>query len=242
LPADATPSFLWLPDLAAPGAELALGDEDAHYAVRVCRARSGDALRATDGRGTLAVLRLLTVRDPVRVRVESSSEAPDRGHFTVGCGAPEGTRDDLLVEKLAELGVRVLQPIDTERGAWERFAARRERLARVATAALRQSCQGWILEIREPRSLAEWLATLPLGGERWLADPSGADASGVGAAARGLAIVGPAGGLSGGEREAARGAGFQAVRLGGSRLRAETAAIALAAHWAARRAIVETSS
>jgi 16S rRNA (uracil1498-N3)-methyltransferase len=236
LPAEATPATLWLPELASPGGEIALGEEDSHYVVRVCRARAGDLVSATDGRGTLAALRVIQAGRTARARVESLEAVPDPGCARVACGAPEGQRADWLVEKLAELGIRVLQPLDTERGAWERFDSRRERLERIAIAALRQSRQAWRMEIAAPRRLRDWLQGTPAGGERWVADPAGGSPARVGAQAEALLVVGPAGGLDAEERAAIGGAGFVPVRLSPSRLRAETAAIAWGSHWAAARA------
>lgn len=234
--AEATPATLWLPELAGPGGELDLGDEDSHYVLRVCRARTGDLVSATDGRGTLATLRVIQAGRTARARVESREAAADPGRARVACGAPEGQRADWLVEKLAELGVRLLQPLDTERGAWERFDSRRERLERIAIAALRQSRQAWRMEIAEPRRLRDWLEEVPAGGERWVADPAGGSPAGVGALPEAVLVVGPAGGLDAEERAALGRSGFVPVKLSANRLRAETAAIAWGSHWAAGRA------
>ncbi len=236
MPAEATPSTLWLPELPSPGSEISLGEEDSHYVLRVCRARAGDLVSATDGRGTLAALRLIGSGRAARAQVETLETVADPGRARVACGAPEGQRADWLVEKLAELGVRSLQPLDTERGTWERFASRRERLERIAIAALRQSRQAWRMEIAEPRSLPDWLEGLHGGAERWLADPAGGSPAGIGAAADAVLVVGPAGGLDAAERGLIEGSGFTPVRLSSSRLRAETAAVAWASHWAAGRA------
>ena len=48
--------------------------------------------------------------------------------------------------------------------------------------------------------------------------------------------VGPSSGFSDDERKMLSECGFRAIRLAGTRLRTETAALALASHWAARRA------
>jgi 16S rRNA (uracil1498-N3)-methyltransferase len=236
LPADAAPSFLWLPELPDPPGELDLDGEDAHFVARVCRALPGDTLTATDGRGTLASLCVLASRGEVRVRIESRTRARDPGHAVIGCGAPEGQRADWLVEKLAELGVRVLQPLETRRGSWERFEARRDRLERLAIAALKQSRQAFALEIRAPLPVESWVAALPAAPERWLADPDGEPADRVGAGSESVAAVGPAGGFDPGELGTLRAGGFAPVRLGVGRLRAETAAVAWASQWSSRRA------
>ncbi|HTO90890.1 MAG TPA: RsmE family RNA methyltransferase [Candidatus Sulfotelmatobacter sp.] len=232
-PADATPAYLYLPELPPVGEECALDSEDAHYVTRVCRAGAGQALSATDGRGTLARLTLLSVRGEVRARVEARGVAQDPGASGVACGAPEGQRADWMFEKLAELGVRIVQPLDGGRDRWERFASRIERWQRLSIAALRQSRQPWLLEIRSPLSVGDWLERLPAGTRRWLADPEGGPARGLGEGIPGWGAVGPSAGFAAGERESLREAGFRPVRLAPGRLRTETAAVAWAALWAA---------
>ena len=147
------------------------------------------------------------------------------------CGAPEGDRADWLVEKLGEVGVARLRLVDTERGRWERAEKRAERWERLAVAAMRQSLSAFRLRIEPPARLADLLAAgVPPAGA-WLADPDGAPFAAAGAAGPGpfAAAVGPSAGFSAAERNALSGSGFVPTRLTPSRLRTETAALALAA-------------
>ncbi len=233
--ADATPSFLYLSTLPAPGSRFELSPEDGHYVARVCRARAGETAEATDGRGALAVLRLIEVRERVVAEVESS-RLEDRGpRAWVLCGAPEGERADWLVEKLAELGIERFIPVDCARSTWQRARERRTRWMRLAIAALRQSRQLHLMGVEAPRSLAQGLGDLPGGAKRWLAEEDGQralpDSRSLGELSVGL--VGPAGGLEGVERALALAAGFRPLRLARARLRTETAAVAWASWWAA---------
>ncbi len=232
--AEALPALLYLPALAGPGTQVDLDAAEAHYVARVCRARAGERLEATDGRGARATLRLVTVRGGVRVEVEAVRHEPLARPAWVLCGAPEGERADWLVEKLAELGVTRFQPVDTARGAWRRAADRRERWERLAVAALRQSRRVHRMAILEPTPLDRALAGLPAGCGRWLADADGLPVPGTtaGQGLPGVGLIGPSGGLDGGERDAALEAGFRPIRLADARLRAETAALAWAAWWA----------
>jgi 16S rRNA (uracil1498-N3)-methyltransferase len=173
------------------------------------------------------------LRPKVEVVIERLESAlPRRREAVVACGAPEGQRADWLVEKLAELGVAVFQPVDTARARWEAGAARLDRWRRLAAAALGQSRRVFLLEILAPTPLEAIEAT---GGEGnlWLCDhdgtPSGSVAAGAG---RTTAVVGPAQGLAAGERTWLEARGFRPMRLSDGRLRAETAALAWAAWWA----------
>jgi 16S rRNA (uracil1498-N3)-methyltransferase len=236
LAADAAPALLYLPGLPEPGSRLELAADDSHYVARVCRARAGERLEATDGRGARAALRLIEVRPGVVVEVEGVTREPAPRQSWVLCGAPQGERADWLVEKLAELGVGRFLPVDTVRGSWQAATGRRARWERLAIAALRQSGRLHLMAVEEPASLQQAISALPPGSGRWLADASGAvggpgpDPAG-GAPAAGL--VGPSGGLDEGERQAALAAGFQPLRLSDARLRTETAALAWAAWWSA---------
>lgn len=230
--ADAAPAFLWVPELA-PGRRRLEG-EDSHYLVRVCRARAGDHVTLTDGRGGLARATVQATGSVVELEVGPLDRLdPARGAWIL-CGAPEEGRADWLVEKLGELGVSVFQPIESERVSWRSAEARIERWRRLAVAALRQSRRRFLLEVRTPLPLERAVAELPEEARCWLADSKGkpvpeALGSRVGLEA---AVVGPAPGITAHERAMLLEAGFEAICLSGGRLRTETAALAWAAWWA----------
>jgi len=235
LAGDATPAYLYIPELPDGGVPFLLPEEESHYVTRVCRARAGERVQATDGRGTLARLRLVEVRGRVLAEVESSERCAPARRARLLCGAPEGDRGDWLVEKLAELGLESFDPVDTDRGRWPGRGGRKARWERLAVAALRQCQRTRLMAIAEPRPLADVLAGVPAEAQKWLADISGVQVGGEGMGGPGLAVVviGPSGGLSPDERSQLLATGFTAVRLADARLRTETAALAWAALWAA---------
>ncbi len=229
--AEGAPSFVYVPELAGAGDEIAIGGEEAHYLRRVVRVRAGERVTATDGAGTVADLEVLDAGDACRAAVRARRAVPRGAALEVWCGAPEGDRADWLVEKLAELGVATLRLVDAERGAWERAARRAERWERLVLAALRQSRSAHRMAIVPPAPLGAALAAPSAGGPAWLADPAGAPlAEGLaGREGAARAAVGPSGGFSEAERKLLEANGFMPTRLTTSRLRTETAALALAA-------------
>jgi 16S rRNA (uracil1498-N3)-methyltransferase len=234
LAADAAPALLYLPGLPEPGSRFDLPPAEAHYVARVCRARVGERVEATDGRGARAALRLIEVRRGVVVEIEAVTREPALRRSWVLCGVPEGERADWLVEKLAELGVGRFLPVDALRGRWRTASGRRGRWERLAIAALRQSRRLHLMAVEESVPLHQALSSLPPGGSRWLADGSGAAAEPGQVPTGGepaIGLVGPSGGLDDGERRAALAAGFRPLRLSDARLRTETAALAWAAWW-----------
>ena len=230
-PAEATPGFVYVADLEAAGALIDLSPDEAHYVARVCRARPGDLVTATDGRGRTASVRLVDRGPRVAGRVESVTDCPRPGRAWVLTGPPEGQRADWLVEKLAELSVERWQPIECARAAWGRHAGRLERWRRVAIAALKQSRSAHLLEIMEPVSLAEALRGLPPDASRWLARREAPSPPSARPADRAVVAVGPSPGFSDEEDRALTDEGFRPIRLAAGRLRTETAALAWAAWW-----------
>jgi 16S rRNA (uracil1498-N3)-methyltransferase len=214
-----------------------LPEDERHYLVHVCRARPGDRATATDGRGKVATLRLLDASRGARVEVESLGERPRAGVCWVLAGAVEGGRADWMVEKLGELGVAVFQPVDAMRSRWPASAARRDRLARMAVAALRQSQRAHLLEVHAPMPLDRAVDALPKQADRWLCSAVGVAAA-PGAKPLGperitVGAIGPAEGFEPHEETSLIGRGFRVMMLADGRLRTETAAVAWASWWAA---------
>jgi len=237
----ATPSLLHVPELGAGGTLLDLPRAEAHYVARVCRARAGDIVEATDGRGALARLRLTSVGVAVSAEVLAVERRERRTRLVLWCGAPERGRADWLVEKLAELGVARFQPLECGGERWPEGRARSERWQRLAIAAMRQSRRAFLMEIGSPVPVAGAIEAMERPALCWVGDPDGASArvgivlDGSGTASNSLQIgaVGPAAGFGADDRSRLEAAGFVPIRLADGRLRTETAAMSLAAWWAA---------
>jgi 16S rRNA (uracil1498-N3)-methyltransferase len=232
--ADAAPSFLYLPHLDGSPETFTLGEEDARYVARVVRAKPGERLTASDGAGCVAELVIETVRPDVFVRIAHRARAAEGPPRVLLCGAPEGERGDWMVEKCAELGVTRFVPVHTERVRWPE-GTRVERWSRLAVAALRQSQAARLMGVESPVSLRDAVGSLG-SGVRWLADVSGTTALEPGSPSDAAiaGAVGPSSGFSVEELKYLADNGFLPVGLASSRLRTETAAVALAAIWAAQ--------
>ena len=231
--ASAAPAFLYVPTMGPPGSAVVLSEAESHYVARVCRARAGDLVTASDGRGQVGALRLAAIDRSVRATIERIEAVPRRRTVWMLCGEPEGQRDDWMVEKLAELGVARWTPIDTERTSWHSAAKRHDRWERLAVAALKQSRSAHLMQLDAPLALDLALGRLSPEGTRWLASEAGNPPEALTQGATVTALVGPAAGFTGEEAALAAEYGFQPVALSRARLRAETAAISVAAWWAA---------
>jgi 16S rRNA (uracil1498-N3)-methyltransferase len=164
------------------------------------------------------------------VAVERVERLPRPAALTLAVAAGDRDRFSWAVEKAAELGVTTLMPLETERTAGVATRVRPqhlEKLRRTALEALKQCGSAWACEVTEPLALAE-LAARPLEGTGWVADASAGPAPPTGGAPL-TVVVGPEGGLTTGERDLLRAAGYLPVALGPHTLRFETAAVAAAA-------------
>jgi 16S rRNA (uracil1498-N3)-methyltransferase len=219
------------------GRTLALPACAARHA-QVRRVQPKDALLLFDGSGAEWPAEVVAVgRSEVTVLLGPAHEV-DRElpwPVTLAVGMPANDRMDLLVEKATELGVARIQPLVCERSvlrpAGERALRKRDHWQAIAVAACEQSGRGRVPVVERVVNLTAWLAALQPGGQRLLLSPrSGAVPLRAVTVAEALwALSGPEGGLTAGEEDAARAAGFTPVGLGARVLRADTAPLALLA-------------
>lgn len=236
------PSRFFAQDLSPETVPLDPGE--AHHARHVLRLRAGAPVELFDGRGTVARGRIADVqRGRVTVRVESRQQTARRPGPIVhlAFAVPKGKRLDWLLEKATELGAASLRGIVFRRsvaGLVELTPAKRRRWQVHCIAAAKQSRLSWLPEIHGLLSLGEFLERSLLGAAGYFGIV-GAAGSGALPVSRVVAaeppgrdvciLVGPEGGLTRAELEAAAEAGFVPARLGRTILRVETAAVALLA-------------
>jgi 16S rRNA (uracil1498-N3)-methyltransferase len=209
----------------------------AQQVTRVLRLRPGAriVLFCGDGTQTEAVLedvapRAVTAR--LLERTTPDVELPTELHVAVA--VLKGEKLDWVVQKLTEIGAARISLLHTERtvvsAGEERWPRRLERFRRIAQEAVEQSGRVRLPRIQEPAALSEFLLR-DTAGTRLILDPlTGPDISAsVQPGTPVTLLIGPEGGFSPAEVDAAREAGFQGARLGRRILRAETAASAASA-------------
>ncbi len=217
--------------------EVVLDGEVHHHLCRVLRLEPGAEVVLLDGRGLVVRARIEELTKKVaRVRVLARTRA-DENLFPVRLiqGLPKGDKMDLILQKGTELGVTAFTPLCAGRSVARltggRKEGRRQRWEKIVREAARQSGRTVLPEVQEPVELAQALAgdeelrlLLWEGESRPLRDALPA------VRPRSAAIlVGPEGGLAGGEVARARAAGFLPVSLGRRILRTETAGFAVVA-------------
>jgi 16S rRNA (uracil1498-N3)-methyltransferase len=214
--------------LPAAGETCALGRDKAAHA-RARRLAAGDDVILVDGSGFEAFGRVAALgRDRLTVSVErvttSASEADPPVHLCVAAVRPE--RLAWIAEKATELGAASLLLVVSERTQRPRAGPGLvPRLRRVVEEAAEQSERARWPRIDEPIEFATALTRLSTV-QRFLLDPRGEPFPAALPPRETALLIGPEGGWSDAEHEAAIAAGWVAASLASGKLRAETAAIA----------------
>jgi 16S rRNA (uracil1498-N3)-methyltransferase len=236
-PLSAAPRFYLSPaqKTIASGLTLALPPAAAQHAVRVLRLSVGDALVLFDGEGgeyaaTLAEIgkRDVFVQVVEHRPIEREAVLPIR---LVQC-LQGGDKMDFTIQKAVELGVVEIVPVISQRSVVrldaERAAKRVAHWRQVVVAASEQCGRNRLAHVHDAVAFDRWIATPPTDSAlRIVLSPLAA--ASFAAVAKPVAVellVGPEGGLSPREAEAAAHANFCKIRLGPRVLRTETAGLA----------------
>ncbi len=214
-------ALIYVEDLEAPQPSA----DQEHHLLNVLRLRPGERIVASDGAGTWRAFELAENRRPSGIRLEATDECqrevrPEPG-VAVGFALQKGDRSEWTVQKLTELGVDRIVPLESERTIVRMNptgASRRgDRLRRVAKEAAAQSRRVYLPVVEDPSALHDALAGAVGSYRVAFAEPGGADSLGAVTAI----FIGPEGGWSPSEVALAP----SLIDLGPLVLRAETAAI-----------------
>jgi 16S rRNA (uracil1498-N3)-methyltransferase len=227
------------------GASVEIGGSDARKILRVLRLNEGDAIEVVDSAGTLFAASISI--DGTRVRAtldgaavlagdEESSVSPAR--FDLAQALPKATKMDFIVEKTTELGVGAILPFCSERTiSRDAGATKVKRWRRLAMSAAQQCGRRSVPHVHA--ALESFDALLERFGDydsvlfAWELAPHALLRERLPDllrnARRVLIVVGPEGGFTHAEAEAARARGAALIWLGPRILRTETAAMALLA-------------
>lgn len=241
-------SFLVPP--ASWGDRLLLSPEESHHALKVLRLKPGAEIRCVDGQGreVLARIEQLSSEGGVVIPVSSVNITPRQAHRLIGQGLPKGDKLEDILQHGTELGMDGLWPLTLERCVvkleGDKAEVRRVRWQRICHEASKQSRRSEVPTVAPLAGLGSFLEAFREGSAprlgvvldearagvcslpALLETEAGAEVLQHGAL---WALVGPEGGLSRGEVQAACEAGFVPVSLGPRILRTETAALSLLA-------------
>lgn len=223
----------FVPPESVTGPSAVLPEVQAHHLRDVLRIGAGEAVEIFDGTGRGWAGEVAYSGSRVLVCGLEPLAARQPGiHVILAAALIKPARFEWMLEKATELGVDEVIPLKTRFGDIRipdaRLGDRVGRWDRIAREAARQCGRMDAPRIHDPVDFARLLESGAVGvrvlfhekaGEPWRPDPAALEA-GV------LLCVGPEGGWSDGETDAARAAGFAVCGLGPRILRAETAALA----------------
>ncbi len=222
-------NLFYAPDITPPVFQLSA--EESKHIVKVLRMKAGDDILFTNGQGMLYRCRIAEANPKgCFVEVQKTESGTDRRDFYLQMAvAPTKniSRFEWFLEKATEIGIDRITPFISEHS--ERKAVKTERLNRVITAAMKQSLKTFHPVLDEAVSFQKVIQQ-PFEGQKFIAYIDKAVTLELSKAChRGsnvLVLIGPEGGFGSGEVEAAKISGFVPIKLGPSRLRTETAAVA----------------
>ena len=211
-----------------------LDGAEAHHLVRVLRIGVGDYVVLFNGEDLEAAAEVLTIEDScvdLLVGDPRVSTAEASVELVLATAVPKGDRFSWLVEKGVELGVRRMIPLLTQRSVVDPGAGKLEKMRRTIIEASKQCRRSRLMELDAPIPWAQFLEKELTSAVVWIADPSGIPLgeTPIPQTGRVIAAIGPEGGFTDKELEAATKRGAVLISLGPRVLRVETAALAIAA-------------
>ena len=229
-----------------PGDEaVTLPRDEGEHLTRVLRLGVGDTVSIFDGRGHEFSARVVSVeRRDVRVQLVSRIEpaAEPTVALTLAQAVIKGDKMDDIVRDAVMLGVAAVQPLVTARTestvAQLTNGNRLDRWRRVALASVKQSKRAVLPDVRRPLTLETFLGDPPSALRVMFVEPGAGGAGEAGEPERlsvlqgqpipqdATVFVGPEGGWTEKEVEAARSHGVRLVTLGHRTLRADATPVA----------------
>lgn len=216
-----------------------LKDGEAHHIIRVLRLRPGEKVILFDGYGRQSQGTIIEIsKGSVRIRQDElirQDEEPFR--ISIGQALLKAHKMDLIIQKATELGIHAVYPFFTERsvpiGSAGHFEKKRVRWQKIALEAAKQCGRTTLPDIQPVQPLPLLLRACQANDLKLILWEKASDISlkdtfrKAGIKNTICALIGPEGGLSDEEAEAAIREGFMPVGLGHLILRAETASLAM---------------
>ncbi len=215
------------------GSNVTLDESETRHLRDVLRLRTGDEVSVFDGAGReflCTIEKIEKRRSELTVISEIASASPESPlEITLAVAILKGEKFDLVIQKAVELGVDTVVPLQTVRGdvKLNDVEKRLERWRRIALEATKQCGRSRLMQITEPAAFESIITgkdNIVLFSER-----EGKGFSTIKSSKKITALVGPEGGWGDSELMTAKTNKVSIVTFGGRILRAETAAISVAA-------------
>jgi len=217
------------PELEDNADQFIFPTDESRHISKVLRKKSGDILQITNGKGVFFEAQILIPdHKKCTAKIISRTQIPPKPYQLHMVVAPTKLNDrfEWFLEKATEIGVHEITPIICDHS--ERKVIKMDRMEKVIQSAMKQSLQAYLPKLNPAIPFKEFIAQ-PKNGELYIAhceEDKKKELSHIATAKNNTTIlIGPEGDFSPEEIQLALQNGFQAVALGNTRLRTETAAI-----------------
>ena len=225
--------FFYKEDLITSSIDVVLDEASSKHIVQVLRMQNGEQLQLTNGKGILFTVEIVdNNRKKCIVNiVMAAHEQRPMNNITIAISpVKNNTRFEWFLEKATEIGVTEIIPLICSRT--EKAAFKFERMKSILVSAMLQSQQCWLPVLHEPTKFNEiikssgqqqkFIAHCIDDAKRNLNDLNNESLSSK------IILIGPEGDFTTEEVEQALQNHYNAVSLGETRLRTETAGIVAA--------------
>jgi 16S rRNA (uracil1498-N3)-methyltransferase len=222
--------YFYTPPSLIRNTSLVIQGDELHHLSKVLRKKVGETIIVVDGKehAYKTVLQSIS-RSSAECKILETFHRfnePDVEVKLAFALLKNPSRMDFLVEKCTELGVREFIPLRTERTIVSKVHT--ERLQKIALSAMKQCGRSFLPPIHSPADFDEALTYLRSCERKLITHEKADEMITVGGHSETVGVlVGPEGGFTEEEIQAAVESGFKPVSLGPRRLRSETAAIAV---------------
>ena len=228
----------YLPKDDFTAGQITLNIEETRHLRDVLRLREDANVQVFDGEGREFLCRIEKIEKKqtiLEIIEKTTPPAPESNlDLTLSAALLKGEKFDLVVQKATELGVTKLIPLVTKRTdvKLKNAGKKSERWQKISLEAAKQSGRATLMKIEALTEFDEFVENARnLHGGKFIlfAERGGANFSQIKTGGKLIAIVGSEGGWEEEEIDLAYKNDFQIVTLGGRIMRAETAAISIAA-------------
>ncbi len=220
--------YFYEPNILSSQTSFTLNEISSKHCVQVLRMQENQRVDITNGLGYLFEATILNAHKKntiVQIQSERFIAAPSQ-KITLGIGLLKNlTRLEWLLEKATEMGVYEILPLLCEHTLFEKFKL--ERFQNILQSAMIQSQQVWLPVLGTPVKFKEAIQNQKQA-QKLIAhceDGNKTNIKEIEASADLLLFIGPEGDFSSTEIELALANNYQAIHLGPTRLRTETAAL-----------------
>jgi 16S rRNA (uracil1498-N3)-methyltransferase len=205
-----------------------LSEETSKHCVQVLRMKEGDRIDLTNGIGQIFEATITVAHKKntqVQISAERTEAAPNQKIILGISLLKNAVRLEWLFEKATEMGVHTIVPLLCERTIHERFKI--ERMQNILQSAMIQSQQAWLPVLSSPMDFNSFLKNYKAS-QKLIAHCEPTEKTSIKNIKSEddcILLIGPEGDFSPNEIDQAISNQYQAISLGPTRLRTETAGL-----------------